>query len=166
VSVEFDIYWEGLAETERALARLEAMVRDLRWLWPRVSQLTISMISRQFDQEGAFFGSRWQALSPDYAAWKEIHFPGKKILSREGFLRRAATSPERQQTAMSLTLTIAPYEGSGGRTISPDWFQEGTSRMPARPILFEHPPEVVLAEYEQLLNREAETMLKRLGLLT
>lgn len=36
-------------------------------------------------------GDRWPQLSPRYAAWKAIHFPGKPILVRTGNLRRSMT---------------------------------------------------------------------------
>lgn len=44
-----------------------------------------------FASEGsAHLKGQWKALSPRYAAWKAIHYPGRPILTRTGALRRAA----------------------------------------------------------------------------
>lgn len=40
---------------------------------------------------GAGFHGRWPALSDKYRAWKEKHFPGRKIMVRTGRLKRALT---------------------------------------------------------------------------
>jgi len=54
--------------------------RALKPRWIRITQMT-------FNQEGP----GWAPLSPRYAAWKARHFPGKKILQREGHLISSLT---------------------------------------------------------------------------
>lgn len=118
----------------RELDVLARFLVDLRSFWPMVSRRVVGWIGRQFDSQGDYWGDPWAPLSPEYAAWKSQAYPGKGILSAEGDLRRAATSPSREVTPRSLTMTIEPYDKSG-REMDPGWFQEGTDRMPARPLI-------------------------------
>lgn len=158
-AVEFDDH--GL---QRDLERAVLLLNDLRPLWPRVATLAVSWLSRQFDSEGSFFGDPWQPLSPEYAAWKTINFPGKSILSAEGDLRRAATTPTRRSSAHSLTLEIRPY-AKKGQEVEPGWFQDGTDKMPARPLLFDHVlPGEPRSELDLVASMYVSDMLKRLGL--
>lgn len=145
--------WDGLGLEER-LDRFVAAVTDLRPFWPMVVPLFNRWMKEQFETEGAFFGDHWQELSPSYAAWKSVHYPTKGILMAEGDLRKAATTPSRDAQPHMLTLTIEPYEKTvrvdamsvktrrrsrarrgTGAEIDPGWFQDGTQRMPARPLL-------------------------------
>lgn len=154
-------------ELERRLAFLELALTDLRSLWPMVTRAAIGWIGKQFDEEGAFFGEPWTALSPDYAEWKDQNYPGSTILSREGFLRSAATSPTREVTPVSLTLTIEPYDNNG-TTVDPAWFQDGTSRMPARPLLpadGDPLPAEAEVELQAAADLYVRDMLARSGLL-
>jgi phage gpG-like protein len=49
--------------------------------------------ARQFSTEGgAGQSGRWQRLSPGYARWKAIHYPGAGILERTGRLMRSLLS--------------------------------------------------------------------------
>lgn len=150
-----DVELVGSAETEAALQRLAELVHDLRPFWPLVVPLFNSWMKRQFESEGQFFGEAWAPLTDQYAAWKMQHYPDKGLLSAEGDLRRAATSPKRKAFPELLVLTIAPYPkttrsealtATGRRSrarvktdkiIDPDWFQSGTNRMVARPLLAE-----------------------------
>ena len=103
-------YIDGLDKAQKGLLELGLAMRDLRPFWPRLVPVYISWIGEQFDIEGAFFGSGWEALSPAYAAWKSVAFPGKRILSMMGPLRKAATSPTRYPGPLMLELRINPYE--------------------------------------------------------
>lgn len=177
--------WDGLDEAERAVALLIAGISDLRPFWPRVRRIAISWISRQFDTQGAFFGDPWQPLSPAYLAWKtRVYGSSKRILSADGDLRRAATTPRSIVSPLELILRIEPYtkrtaRRSSGRAgpgvgiragaavstlergsqqVDPDWFQTGTTRMPARP-LFADPPALALGE----LDVEAEAYVDELA---
>jgi hypothetical protein len=161
---EYRIDFQGLAESEKQLLRLAALLRDLRPFWPQVSRLFISWISRQFESEGAFLlGHRWEPLSPEYARRKALMFPGKGILSAEGDLRRAATSLRRIAEPRRLILEIEPYE-KRGRTLEPSWFQDSTTTMPARPLLAEELPGVAERELEEAADRYVVETVRRLGL--
>lgn len=141
-------YWvdvEGDEEARRKVAQLLLLVSDLRGFWPLVVPLFTSWMARQFSSEGAFGGQSWAPLSPAYAAYKAQAHPGKTILIAEGDLRQAASRPDRQASPRQLTLTITdPKVG---------YHQEGTTKMPARPLLFDRLPAQAQAE----LNAAAET---------
>lgn len=155
--VHIDI--SGLSDAERKVAKIGALALDLRPFWPIVSRLWISFESRQFDSEGEFGGTRWEPLSAAYALWKTANHPGKKILSIKGDLRKAATSPKRVATPQTLTLTISTYSKKG-KQMQPGWFQEGTTTMPARPLVFDLPPEA-LAEVAAAADAYAAEMVAR-----
>jgi len=161
---------EGLDDAELRLRKLAALLLDLRPFWPKVVPLWIQWMGEQFDTQGSFgLGSQWAALSPKYAAWKAIHYPGKPILSADGDLRRAATTPRRKVAPLSLELSIEPYVHGPGRmnrkprTIFPTWFQEGTERMPARPLVFDLPANLD-AELDRVADEYVDEMLRVVGL--
>lgn len=53
------------------------ILKDIRGvLWPKV-----------FASEGGYIGSGWKPLNPDYAVWKEAHYPGMPILVASGNMR-------------------------------------------------------------------------------
>lgn len=123
---------------QRDLEYLARFLVDLRAFWPLLTTRVIGWISRNFETEGSSWTGGWEPLSVNYAAWKSVQFPGKGILSMYGDLRRAATTPNRTVTPNSLTLTIEGYTHSTtGKELDPGWFQEGTNRMPARPLIGE-----------------------------
>jgi hypothetical protein len=66
-----------------------------------------------------------------YAAEKARTHPGRTILIREGNLRRAASEPRREATPRTLTLWIDDENVAG-------YHQDGTDRMPARPLIPEN----------------------------
>lgn len=156
--------WRVIVDSDDAQRRLDRIalgLTDLRSFWPIVTRLWISWESRLFDTEGAFAGSRWAPLSASYAAWKALHFPGRPILSATGALRRAATTPRRRATPTMLVLSVEPYSREG-RTVQPSWFEEGTSRMPARPIVFGSPlPAQASAELEAAADAYVRDLLSR-----
>lgn len=159
-----NIVLEGTAEYDAALRKLTELILDLRPFWPLVVPIFVGWMGKQFDSEGDFFGQQWAPLSEPYATWKMQHYPGKGILSAEGDLRRAATTPERISRPESLVLRIKPYEKSG-KAMDPDWFQSGTDRMPARPLLADELPLEAQAELREAANYYIDENARKLGLL-
>lgn len=177
-----EIVLEGGDEFDAALAKLIELTADLRPFWPIVVPLFVSWIGRQFDTQGSYFGDAWEALTPRYAAWKTEHYPGKGILSAEGDLRKAATSPKREVSSTTLVLRIVPYEkttrseaiGKSGRRsrarigtgklMDPDWFQSGTGRMVARPLLAETLPPEAQDELAEAADRYIQETAAKLGI--
>lgn len=134
-----DVFIEYQNLSPRELEYLARFLADLRTFWPILTRRVIAWIGEEFDTEGESWAGPWVPLSEAYAEWKSDNFPGKGILSMYGDLRRAATSPRREVTPVSLSLTIEGYtHRETGRAIDPAWFQDGTDRMPPRPLIGEH----------------------------
>lgn len=161
----------GLASIEERLEKLVEACLDLRPFWPLVIPLYTRWMGEQFDSGGDFFGEHWQPLTPDYAAWKSEHYPGRGLLMAEGDLRHAAQSPAREPLPHMLILRIEPFvkaRGPGaGRNIDPAWFQGGTDRMPARPLLpmFGELPATAQGEIGAAAEMYVQDTARRLGLV-
>lgn len=85
----FDI--EGEAQIDRTLLRFSENVEDMTPVWRELANKFARAQARQFKSEGAYGSGGWQALSPDYAAWKARHYPNAGILVRSGDLRDSLT---------------------------------------------------------------------------
>lgn len=136
--------------------RVAALLVDLRPFWPKVVPVFIGWMRQQFETEGAYaWGSPWTPLSPAYAAWKAIAYPGKSILIAEGDLRQAASRPRRRATATTLTLTIDDPKLQ--------YHETGTERMPARPLLFGDPlPHAAAADLDKAAEEFIDDWLRRI----
>ena len=86
--------------------------------------------ARVFAQQGSAETGRWSPLSPRYGAWKARVRPGRPILVFDGDLREAFTS---------MSHGVSEVWDSGMVVGASDpiarYHQDGTDRMPARPIL-------------------------------
>jgi hypothetical protein len=159
---EIDVHFDDHGSQER-IQRLAVFLTDLRSFWPLVVPLATGWWRRQFESEGEFGGQRWAALSPDYAAWKETHFPGKGILQRTGDLKRAASAPARAVTPTSMTLTIEDDKlayHQEGTVYGP--LRAGQGRLPARPLVFGEPlPAEAQAELDLVAEGYVTDLLGR-----
>lgn len=163
MNLHFDL--TGFDEYEVALARMVALLTDLRPFWPRLTPLFIAWMREQFASEGEFMlGARWAPLSPDYVARKLRDYPGKGILYATGQLRERASRPRRIVTPTSVTFEIPEFPRRDGRRMDPAWFMEGTDRMPARPLWAEvlRPPQRL--EIEAEAQAYIDEMAVKLGL--
>lgn len=89
MSVKFSIEIQGKAEFDRAFNRVSSEIEDFTAAWQEIRAWLKRRLKHQFDTEGA--NNKWQALSPKYAAAKEIEYPGAKILQRTGLLKESLT---------------------------------------------------------------------------
>lgn len=153
---DWSVEVRGDEEASRRLGRLAVLLHDLRPFWPKVVPLFVGWMHEQFGSEGAWGGSRWAPLSPGYAVWKAARYPGRGILYATGQLRRAASMPQREATATSLTLRIVDPKAG--------WHQEGTSKMPARPIVPSSLPITARIQLERAADDYVDDMIARLGL--
>jgi hypothetical protein len=151
-----DVRVTGDAEVERAVHAFGVAISDLRGFWPSVVPLFISWMREQFAAEGAWGGASWAPLTPRYAAWKAKKYPGRSILYATGDLRRAASSPGRFATPSTLTLSIQDPKAG--------YHQDGTSKMPARPIIPGRLPMGALRELDQAADEWVGDVAGRLGL--
>ena len=145
MAVRIRLEFFGDVQLDRTLARVSAAASDLTPAWEVLAERFGRLERRQFAGEGAFSGG-WAPLSEDYREWKELHYPGKPILEREGDLKRS--------------LTVRPF---GVEVITPErivvgsdvdygeWHQHGTDRMPRRrPVEF---PEAERREWAKVIQR-------------
>lgn len=82
----------GETVIDRGISRFADGVADYRPVWSVIEDDFYAQVTDQFKTEGAEGGEKWPALSPAYAGWKEIHFPGMPILQRTGALQASLTS--------------------------------------------------------------------------
>lgn len=96
---------------EHLMAQMEARARDMRPAWRRIIADFVAMERQQFATQGSLTGG-WDPLTPEYAAWKAEHYPGKPIMRRTDRLWASLTEgPQvREEHARSLRLgTTVPY---------------------------------------------------------
>jgi phage gpG-like protein len=120
----------GEVQMDRGIARFADGLSDYRPIWPVIEDDFYAQVKDQFKTEGEEGGEKWAPLSPEYAGYKEAHFPGKPILERTGELTASLTNPNDPNTVRieerkSLTL--------GSRVPYAIYHQTGTKKMPARP---------------------------------
>ena len=77
---------------DRGIARFADGVADYRPIWPVIEEDFYAQMKDQFKTEGAEGGEAWVPLTPEYAGWKEQHYPGQPILQRTGDLYNSLTS--------------------------------------------------------------------------
>jgi len=148
---------------DRGIARFADGITDYRPVWPVIEDDFYSLEARQFQSEGvAGGGEKWAPLSPEYAGYKEAHFPGAKILERKGDLARSlsnANDPNAVHIRERKMLTL------GTRVPYARYHQEGTKHMPARPeIQFPEPfKRMAMAHVQQHLVQMATKMGFRSG---
>jgi len=128
--VSFSFSIDGVEEFSRAFNRIEERFTDFRSLWPEVAKEFYRAEIEQFQTEGAAGGAgTFSALSPAYAKYKAVKFPGKTILRRTDSLFESLTSADAPGAVfrpVESELTIGTSVPSG------IYHQRGTSRMPSR----------------------------------
>jgi len=131
-------------KTGSGLGSISARAQNLKPFWTKeFAPRYFAAVQDLFDLEGQsrsmatgqFGPGHWAPLSPVYRAWKERHFPGKKILERTGKLKESLEWNGRrlgrygffQATTDSVVFgTDVPYA---------KYHKSGTPRMPAREFL-------------------------------
>lgn len=80
----------GFEAVSTLMNRMLRTVSDLTPAWPAVEAEFRKIEFEQFESEGGSGQSgKWPALSPKYKAWKERHFPGRKIMELTGRSKRS-----------------------------------------------------------------------------
>jgi phage gpG-like protein len=144
----------GEAAMARGVARFTEGLADYRPLWGAIEDDFYAAEQEQFRTEGAGMALHWTALSASYAKWKETHFPGRLILERTGDLRHSLTD-RRDPNALCIeereTLTL------GTNIPFAIFHQQGTSKMPARPVM--PAPE----DFQRRVREHIQTYLEETG---
>ncbi|ALY09861.1 minor tail protein [Arthrobacter phage Chocolat] len=138
---------EGFRAFNLMLQRFQINFNDSEQVFEAIADHQMTVWQKQFDQEGAYTGpGTWSALSPNYGAWKQRHYPGKKILELTGDLRESLTERpfgvDEINDHVMVIGTAVPYSA---------FHQNGTETMPARRIL-ETPPERDRLQYAKYLQ--------------
>ena len=120
----------GQDQVLRTFSRWTDALSDFSPALEKIADDFLELEASQFASEGKTGSGGWKALSPDYAAWKAINYPGAKILERDGWLRDSLTVKD----APFQVREISPTEAVLGTSVSYGIFhQTGTRKMPARP---------------------------------
>lgn len=130
--IQFIATIDGTQVLNRAFNRVEEYISDFRSIWPSAAGEIYAINAEQFESEGAAGASgRWAALSPAYAKFKAIAFPGQPILQAEGNLIASLTDPE----APDAIYRPLPDELIiGSRDPKARAHHRGLGHLPARPI--------------------------------
>ena len=88
ISVRVEIH--GLNDIIRTFEAKIARIEDLVPVFDAIGKQFYAEEEKVFDAEGAYGGRpKWAPLSERYRRWKELHFPGAKILHLTGGLIEA-----------------------------------------------------------------------------
>lgn len=120
----------GVKSFHRSLVGYERAARDLGPAFDNIHEFLLHQEELQFASEGVQGGTKWVPLSPRYAAWKRVHYPGMPILTRTGRLRASLTrahDPDHIFTTSPGTLIFSSRVPYG------KYHQFGTRFMPPRP---------------------------------
>lgn len=105
------------------------------WFRDRLYKIVQQETEEAFDKEGI---PKWEKLSSTYKKWKDINYPGKKILVKTGKLSNwihGASSPYGNYNANGLSFYFPKLENGALRETSYMYHQDGTSKMPQRQIV-------------------------------
>lgn len=144
VRLSFSFYGEH--QLDRTLNRMIADVEDATPAWEVILASFIRAERKQFRSQGAYGSAGWVPLSPRYAAWKALHFPGKPILERTGRLLRSLT-----QQPLGIEV-MQPHRLLMGSNVKyGEFHQAGSGHLPRRrPIEL---PESLRVEWVKTLQR-------------
>lgn len=131
--VRFNVSVMGEMQLQRALQGRIRKTSNLRPAFKRIAADFERVQGQQFDREGASEGNpRWQPLSALYAAWKAVHFPGAKILTRTRKLRASLTGGAGSVKEIEPLRLVVGGSVRVGRWDLGGLFHTGTKHMPAR----------------------------------
>lgn len=127
---EFNLTFEVAGEQQvlRGFSRFADKVQDMRPFFHALAKDFHDLERRQFESEGQSGSAGWPALSPRYARWKAMHYPGKTILVRTGLLKGSLAgnngyTVEDIQPLQARLGTLVPYA---------IYHQKGGPRLPKR----------------------------------
>ena len=123
---------------------------DLGPVWPKVYDAWMAWQKKVFATEGEAIGTRWESLSPNYAAWKAKRYPGKTILRRTDTLYHSLTKrsakgtvyvPEKQALRIGTDISYAKYHQS----------REPRRSLPRRPFIMLTP--AMMTNFSKLIHK-------------
>lgn len=126
---------KGGQRTKRKLRGMEARAKNLSPVWPKVGSLIANMNRLQWATDGAYYGTPWQPLSPDYLQWKVSNGYSGSLLVMTGGMRASFTSRP---------MRIEQYRGNSAVFGSDYWlakfhhygtFRNGKRAIPPRKLM-------------------------------
>jgi phage gpG-like protein len=131
VLVEIDI---DISDAKKMLEKISKRSKDMRPVWKYAKRELEVAFSANFLSGGNLVpGGVWAPLDPSYAAWKASRFPGAKKMFIDGSLFRSVAD-----LSSSSINKITPLSAEFGTDVEYAKFhQYGTTKMPARKIIFE-----------------------------
>lgn len=82
----------GVKSAQRTINKIAERSKNLTPVWPKVGSYMAASNRRQFSSHGAYYGTPWAPLKPEYAAWKISHSSSRKLLVLSGGLRASLVS--------------------------------------------------------------------------
>lgn len=150
VNVRIDI--DGADDASEYLDDVRRRMKDLRPVWPRLQASLKAYTIGNFTAQGLPSGG-WKPLDAEYASWKATRFPGAPMLVQTGQLfRKVSEGPKLDGGARTAHFS---FTGKIAR-----FHQYGTTKMPARPILFA--PDVWVDEVQEQIGDYIIGGLKRI----
>ena len=121
---------EGSELVDRLMAQMADRTGDVSPIWPKVGDVVVDNMARQFDTEGAhFLGRQWSPLKPEYLAWKIRKGLDPRRLHATGDMRRSFTT-----RPMDVEEFYPDYAVFRSNDAKAPFHQSGTRNMPARRI--------------------------------
>lgn len=150
---------DGIVTLDRAFNRIEEYISDFRSVWPSVTQEFYRIEAEQFASEGAAGASgKWTPLSPAYAKFKAVEFPGEPILQASHHMIESLTDPE----ALDAVFIPEPTQLTiGTRDPKALAHHRGRGRLPARPVI--SMSEAQKRRIQKAIQRELVEFTRRLG---
>ena len=127
IRVEWDI-----TKTVAGLQALLARLRDLTPAWRNLLAYLRQVTAQTFDTQGGRIGQFWQPLSPAYAKFKAIKWPGQPILRASDRMFRSLTTEGATDSIAQVSPQALSY---GTQTPYAKYHQRGTPKLPRRQFL-------------------------------
>lgn len=83
---------QGLRDVKYKVRGIARRSENLTPVWPRLGSFLAQANRRQFTSHGAYYGTPWAPLKPDYAQWKLRNGYGRKTLVLSGGMKASFTS--------------------------------------------------------------------------
>jgi phage gpG-like protein len=130
VIVEVDI---NIKNAKEMMDRISKNARDMRPVWKYAKRELEVAFTTNFLSGGSLVPGGWAPLDRGYAAWKAVHFPGARKLVIDGRLFKSVADLDSPAVNK-----ITPLSAEFGTDVEYAKFhQYGTTKMPARKIIFE-----------------------------
>jgi phage gpG-like protein len=134
--VTFDLRTDPpLKEFEFQLSRFTEGISDWSPMFSRIGGVFRQQMSKQFQTEGAAGSGRWARLSEEYAAWKQRHYPGRKIGVLTGALRSSMTGGSGYSQVITKVAASFGMDSASKAIAYGRFFSDGTKKMPSRPVI-------------------------------